>query len=397
MKDGRADPTNGRTRAGQTGDRLYLSALTAERDDGTVAALGDPAGQVTAALERGRAQLAGLGRSKRDIRKVTVAVVERDYLAAAMAELSRELTAPLARSAFVAAGLSRPELLVQLDIEAVTDGSGTIVADRNAAAGTQIVVSEDELFVSGHAAAIGTAEFGGGRRPEDAARQAEAALARLTALLATAGSGIEDICKITVQVIDRAYRETVYPVIGRYFDGVFPVSTGLIVQGLPHPGQLFQIDVVAVPRHGAPHERIRKYHTSAARYGTMVQNLDCGFCMAVRAGQKVILRGQTGVDLDERMHGIGDPARQTDQAMRNIEALLREAGAAMRDIAKATLYVTDRAYLAPAQAVVARHLDGIGAAFSSIIVKGLASPEQIIEVDVTAVTPSAGPGMVAAR
>ena len=34
----------------------------------------------------------------------------------------------------------------------------------------------------------------------------------------------------------------------------------------------------------------------AARYGFGQQSLDCDFCMAVRAGEQVILRGQTGTD-----------------------------------------------------------------------------------------------------
>ena len=68
--------------------------------------------------------------------------------------------------------------------------------------------------------------------------------------------------------------------------------------------------------------------------------------MAVVAGDRVILRGQTGMGLDEKLYGAGDAKAQAEQAMRNVETLLGEAGARMADVVKATVYVTDRAFLA---------------------------------------------------
>ena len=107
--------------------------------------------------------------------------------------------------------------------------------------------------------------------------------------------------------------------------------------------------------------------------------------MAVRAGDHVLLRGQTGTDLNEKMHGAGDAVAQADQAMENVGVLLNEAGAGMTNVTKATVFVTDRAYLAGVTEVVQRRLAGVTACFSALVVKGLASPELLMEVDVTAV------------
>ena len=63
-------------------------------------------------------------------------------------------------------------------------------------------------------------------------------------------------------------------------------------------------------KDGVPHTRVRPYHSNVARYGHGAQPLDCDFCMAVRAGRHVVLRGQTGVGLDEVMRGRGDAAAQ---------------------------------------------------------------------------------------
>jgi enamine deaminase RidA (YjgF/YER057c/UK114 family) len=65
-------------------------------------------------------------------------------------------------------------------------------------------------------------------------------------LLEEAGSRLEDVCKIVIYVTDRAYREAVYRVVGKWLKGVHPVSTGIIVQGLARPELLMEIDAFAV-------------------------------------------------------------------------------------------------------------------------------------------------------
>ncbi|MCB0030293.1 MAG: hypothetical protein KDE28_20425, partial [Anaerolineales bacterium] len=61
-----------------------------------------------------------------------------------------------------------------------------------------------------------------------------------------AGSKLAHICKVTIYITDRAYREPVYQVVGRWLKGVYPVSTGLIVSGLAKPEYLMEIDIEAV-------------------------------------------------------------------------------------------------------------------------------------------------------
>ena len=105
-------------------------------------------------------------------------------------------------------------------------------------------------------------------------------------------------------------------------------------------------------------------------------------------GDRVILRGQTGIGLDHVLRGQGDAAAQAEQAMRNVEQLLEEAGCGLDDVVKATLYVTDREHLEPAARATLRRLASSPVAFSSVIAKGLASPELLMEVDIQAVSKS---------
>jgi len=80
----------------------------------------------------------------------------------------------------------------------------------------------------------------------DPAAQAEHAMQCVKILLEEAGSKLAHICKIHIYVIDRAYREPVYRVVGKWLQGVYPCSTGLIVSALARPELLMEIDVDAV-------------------------------------------------------------------------------------------------------------------------------------------------------
>jgi enamine deaminase RidA (YjgF/YER057c/UK114 family) len=134
------------------------------------------------------------------------------------------------------------------------------------------------------------------------------------------------------------------------------------------------------------HLRVRKFNTRDAYPD---QKLDNDLCMAVRAGNTVYLRGQTAMDLDGRIVGIGDPAAQTENAMRCVQILLEEAGAKLEHIAKVTIYITDRAYREPVYQVVGKWLKGVYPVSTGLIVQGLARPEYLMEIDVIAEIPSA--------
>lgn len=128
-------------------------------------------------------------------------------------------------------------------------------------------------------------------------------------------------------------------------------------------------------------ERFRKFNT---REAYPEQSLDNDVCMAVRAGGTVYLRGQTAMDLDGNIVGVGDPAAQAENAMRCAEVLLWEAGAALTDVVSIRIYITDRAYREPVYRVVGRWLKGVHPVSTGLIVAGLAKPEYLMEIDIVA-------------
>ena len=133
------------------------------------------------------------------------------------------------------------------------------------------------------------------------------------------------------------------------------------------------------------HTRIRKFNT---RDAYPEQKLDNDVCMAVRAGDHVYLRGQTAMDLDGKIVGVGDAAAQTENAMRCARILLEEAGARLEDVVKITIYITDRAHREAVYQVVGKWLRGVYPVSTGLIVQGLAKLEYLMEIDIVAVIPA---------
>lgn len=132
------------------------------------------------------------------------------------------------------------------------------------------------------------------------------------------------------------------------------------------------------------HERLRRFNT---RHTYPEQDLDNDLCQVVRAGNLVFVRGQVGSDFDGNPIGIGDPEAQAEQAMSNVDQLLREAGSELGHVCRTVIYLTDRAYRDAVYRVIGRWLKGVYPVSTGIIVDGLARPEWLMEIEVTAVIP----------
>ena len=131
------------------------------------------------------------------------------------------------------------------------------------------------------------------------------------------------------------------------------------------------------------HRRIRPFNT---RDTYPDQRLDNDLCQAVVAGTTVFVRGQVGQDLETSASiGIGDPAAQADQAMKNIDLLLAESGASLADICRVVIYLTDPRYREPVYQVVGGWLKGVFPVSTGLVVSALARPEWLVEIEVTAV------------
>lgn len=107
----------------------------------------------------------------------------------------------------------------------------------------QVVRAGNQLFLRGQ---VGTDFDGNLIGLGDPEAQTDQAMQNVKQLLEEAGSCLDHICKITIYLVDRGYREPVYRTVGKWLKGVFPVSTGVVVAGLAKPEWLMEIDVIAV-------------------------------------------------------------------------------------------------------------------------------------------------------
>jgi 2-iminobutanoate/2-iminopropanoate deaminase len=104
----------------------------------------------------------------------------------------------------------------------------------------------------------------------------------------------------------------------------------------------------------------------------------------VPAGSRIVyVGGQNGVGPDG--HVVGDTIEaQTEQAMRNVLAVLAEAGASQKDVAKLNIHVavgTDvNAGFAASQSVWGSHPTAI----TVLVVPAFADPAKLVEIDAIA-------------
>lgn len=113
-----------------------------------------------------------------------------------------------------------------------------------------------------------------------------------------------------------------------------------------------------------------------------------GYSRAVRFDNRIYVTGTTATNEQGDIVGIGNAYTQTVQVLRNIEKVLKQAGASFDDVVRARIYVTD---ISQWQAVGKAHfelLGGVRPATTMIEVKGLIDPRMLVEIEVDAELPS---------
>ena len=80
----------------------------------------------------------------------------------------------------------------------------------------------------------------------DPAEQTHKVMKNICQLIQEAGGEMKHLVKLVVYITNVRHREAVYRTIVEYTKGVYPVSTGLVVQALARPEWLVEIDATAV-------------------------------------------------------------------------------------------------------------------------------------------------------
>lgn len=102
-------------------------------------------------------------------------------------------------------------------------------------------------------------------------------------------------------------------------------------------------------------------------------------------GGWVFTAGQVAWDDHGDLVGRGDPAAQTRQALANVAAVLREAGATFDDVLKCNVYLSDIRFFAAMNEVFAEHFPEDPPARTTVQA-ALAEPEMLVEIEAVAWT-----------
>jgi len=107
-----------------------------------------------------------------------------------------------------------------------------------------------------------------------------------------------------------------------------------------------------------------------------------GYSRAVVDGDWVFVYGTTGFDYATMTLAEGVVA-QCEQALKNIEAALREAGGSLKDVVRVTYLLPNASDFEPCWPVLNRYLGDVRPA-ATMISAGLLDPRMKIEIEVTA-------------
>jgi len=106
-------------------------------------------------------------------------------------------------------------------------------------------------------------------------------------------------------------------------------------------------------------------------------------------GRLLFLAGQTGMDATGAIAHPGDVVAQFRQALANLKAVVEEAGGTMTNVAKLTIFVTDKAAyrlnLKPIGEVYRSYFGRYYPAMTLVEVKGLFDDAAMIEIEGMAV------------
>jgi enamine deaminase RidA (YjgF/YER057c/UK114 family) len=117
----------------------------------------------------------------------------------------------------------------------------------------------------------------------------------------------------------------------------------------------------------------RKVVSSGSEFESVV-----GYSRAVRVGPHVAVAGTTATG------PAGDIAAQTREVLRRIEIALHQAGAALTDVVRTRIYVTDIARWREVAAVHAEAFGQVRPAATMVEVAALIAPELLVEIEADA-------------
>ena len=124
----------------------------------------------------------------------------------------------------------------------------------------------------------------------------------------------------------------------------------------------------------------RTNYSSGAKWEDIV-----GYSRAVKVGNIIEVTGTVAADDNTSPVAVGNAYEQTKFILQKIERILKNAGASLKDVVRTRMFVTDISRWEEYGKAHGEFFSGIKPCTSMIEVKGLISPEYLIEIEATAI------------
>ena len=374
------------SRALRVGDTILQSGTTAIDRQGNVRGEGDVARQVEAIMRIAEWSMGKAGSRLDDVVRSRIYVTDIGVADAAARAFARYMRDARPASTLVQVnGLARPAQLIEIELDAV-DGAGAS-AQRISSGGpledvyaySRALRVGDRVFISGSTAL----RAGGVEGPGDMYRQTRTTMDTILRALAEAGGAPGDLVYTKTFLADLGQAADYTRAFVEALGEVRPVSTLLGVPALVRPELLVEIEAEAVIGAARARRDIYTHHQ---------REKPRGYARAVAVGDQVYLSGCTSVSSAGEVQAAGDWARQYDLAMDTIGWALGQAGASLEDVVRRRTFTVqgaqqNRPYGQGPTPFAKSHPTSLGCRIS-----GLARPELVVEIEVTAVK-GAGAGI----
>ncbi len=110
-----------------------------------------------------------------------------------------------------------------------------------------------------------------------------------------------------------------------------------------------------------------------------------GYSRAVKVGNIIEVTGTVAADDNSKVVGDGNAYEQTKYILQKIEKILKKAGASLEDVVRTRMFVTDISRWEEYGKAHGEVFSEIKPCTSMIEVKGLISPEYLIEIEATGI------------
>ncbi|TAH04757.1 MAG: RidA family protein [Sphingobacteriales bacterium] len=95
------------------------------------------------------------------------------------------------------------------------------------------------------------------------------------------------------------------------------------------------------------------------------------YSQAVKTGNLLFISGQVAINPVSNDIDAKTPAEETEQVMKNLDAILQEAGISFDHVVKTTIFLTDMALFATVNEIYGKYFSGNFPARETVAVKGL--------------------------